>query len=194
MERKSKVTESMQASRSVGTNSRLHDMTLTRRGRALLLGIVIVLILASAAGSFVYGRKLTYADVTTAAQLNQQVTSENQTLNRQVIDQSSKLTAMQADLTNAKALLNEIMPTENTFNINPNQSMIVADGHLTVGLIGSPTNEGVRMNVNGKQQMVAAGDIIRVALDPSTNCQVAIQSFDFFRAVFTASCAAAKPQ
>jgi hypothetical protein len=41
---------------------------------------------------------------------------------------------------------------------------------------------------------VAAGDVIRVSPDPSTACQVQIQSFDMFKAVLVASCAATKSQ
>ena len=84
------------------------------------------------------------------------------------------------------------MPSANTYNISPNQSLIVADGHLTIGLIGSPGNESVTLAINGKQQTVSAGQVITVAPDPSTNCQVQVQSFDMFKAVLTASCAAAK--
>ena len=58
------------------------------------------------------------------------------------------------------------MPSKNTYQIVPNQSLIVADGHLTVGLVGSPTNQDVNININGKQQSVASGDVIEVA--PST--------------------------
>ena len=76
----------------------------------------------------------------------------------------------------------------------PINRLIVAGGHLTIGLIGSPTNQGIIININGKQQLVVSGDIIRVAPDPSTSCQVAVQSFDMFKAVVTASCAAAKPK
>jgi hypothetical protein len=86
-----------------------------------------------------------------------------------------------------------IMPTENTYNINPNQSLIVAGGRLTIGLIGSPTNEGVNININGKPQMAAVGASINTVLDSSMTCQVGVQSFDMFKAVLTATCASVKP-
>ena len=80
-------------------------------------------------------------------------------------------------------------PAENTYNIDPNQSIIVGKGRLTIGLIGPPTGEKVNINLNGKQYSVAAGDVIKVALDQSTACQVRLQSFDMFKAVVTATCA-----
>ena len=104
------------------------------------------------------------------------------------------LTALRAELSTTKAALDAITPSLNIYNINPNQSLIVADGRLTIGMIGSPANEGIDLNVNGKQQKVAAGDVIRVSPDPSTACQVQLQSFDMFKAVLVASCAPAKSQ
>jgi hypothetical protein len=86
-----------------------------------------------------------------------------------------------------------ILPTENTYNINPNQSLVVANGRLTVGLVGSPTNDSVNLNINGKTQSAPVGAVITSVLDPSTTCQVGVQSFDMFKAVLTATCAAAKP-
>jgi hypothetical protein len=51
-----------------------------------------------------------------------------------------------------------MVPSQNTYSFSPNQSMILADGRLTVGLIGPPTNERVNLNINGKQHSAAAGD------------------------------------
>ena len=48
----------------------------------------------------------------------------------------------------------------------------VADGRLTIGLVGSPTNESVNININGKQQKAVSGDVIHIALDSLTSCQV----------------------
>jgi hypothetical protein len=86
------------------------------------------------------------------------------------------------------------MPAANTYNIIPNQTLIVADGHLTVGLVGSPANEGVTLSINGKQQMVTAGQVVTVTADGSTPCQLSLQSFDVFKATINASCPGAKAQ
>jgi len=55
-------------------------------------------------------------------------------------------------------------------------------------LVGSPTNQGITVNINGKQQMVASGDVIEVAVDASTTCHVRVQAFDMFKALVTAAC------
>jgi hypothetical protein len=94
----------------------------------------------------------------------------------------------------AQDKLAAIMPVENTFIFNPNQSLVVADGRMTIGLIGLPTNEGINININGKSQLVMVGSIINIALNPTTACQVSVQSFDMFRATLTATCAEVRPR
>jgi hypothetical protein len=64
----------------------------------------------------------------------------------------------------------------------------VGDGRLTVGLVGAPANESVTLNINGKRQQLGTGDVLSVAADGQTNCQVRVQSFDMFKAVVTATC------
>ena len=88
--------------------------------------------------------------------------------------------------------MHEMKPVQNTYELKPNQSIIAADGHLTLGLIGSPANDSIDININGKRQNAAPGDTIDFAPDPSTKCQVTVQSFDMFQAMVTATCMAAK--
>jgi hypothetical protein len=99
---------------------------------------------------------------------------------------------LQNRLSTFEAALDEIIPSKNIYNIKPNQSMIVAGGRLTIGLIGTPANESININVNGKQQSAASGDVINITIDPRTTCQVRVQSFDMFKAVINASCTQAQ--
>jgi hypothetical protein len=61
-------------------------------------------------------------------------------------------------------------------------------------MVGAPSNESVTLDINGKQQSVDAGQIVDVAPDSSTQCQVQVRSFDMFKAMLLASCTPAKPQ
>jgi hypothetical protein len=196
MGRNCKVTERTGFDRriEVEMHPRLYSALMTRKGRVLLITAVAVLILGVAVGGHIYGRILANRNIMARDATIQLVRADSQKLKAEINDQAAKLTTLQDKLTKVQAALDAILPSENTYNIVPNQSLIVADGHLTVGLIGSPANQGVNININGKPQLAAAGDVINVALDPSTTCQVEIQSFDMFKAVLTASCAAAKPQ
>jgi len=160
----------------------------------LLVVVVLAIVVGAGIAGFAVGHYFASRDAAAAAGVNEQLQSQNQTLNRQIIEQSTRLTAQQSEIANLKAALSAITPSKDTYNLSPNQAMNVADGHLTIGLIGSPTNQGININVNGKQQTAVAGDVIKVSPDPSTDCQVAVQSFDMFEAVVLASCAASKPQ
>jgi len=185
------VTERAESDRSVQKSSQMSRLLTARGGQFLS---VVVLTLGGAIGGFAYRGYMDMQDKLDSDHLVVQFRSENQGLKSQIVDQNAKFDELQGKLASVQAALLAIMPSENTYNINPNQSIIVAGGHLTIGLIGSPTNESVNININGKQQSAATGDVIHIALDPSTACQVGVQSFDMFKAVLTASCAAVKPQ
>ena len=167
---------------------------MTRGGRLRLAFVAAILILGVAIGGHIYGRLVAARDVLERDATIQQLQSEIQKLELELYGQNGKLVALQSKFTTVQATLEAIRPAENTYNIDPNQAMIVAGGRLTIGLIGSPTNEGINININGKPHPAAAGDVIHVALDPSTNCQVGVQYFDMFKAVLTAWCAEVKPQ
>jgi hypothetical protein len=145
---------------------------------AILAGIVC----------YIIGLNVGYLDIAGARQLIQQLRADNQKLKTEISDLNATQVALQNKLSTFESALDEIIPSKNTYNIKPNQSMIVASGRLTVGLVGSPGNDSVNINVNGKQQAAAPGDVIKVTLDPSTVCQVRVQSFDMFKAVLNASC------
>ena len=188
------MADRMESGRSDQKIPRLYVLLAGRGGPSLLIGVIAVLILGGTIGGFAYRGYMDMQDKSDSDHLVVQFRSENQGLKSQIVDQNAKFDELQDKLASVKAALLAIVPSENTYNINPNQSIIVAGGHLTIGLIGSPTNESVNININGKQQSAATGDVIHIALDPSTACQVGVQSFDMFKAVLTASCAAVKPQ
>jgi hypothetical protein len=106
--------------------------------------------------------------------------------------QAAELTTTEAKLKSTQAALDSIMPSPNTYTIKPNQTLIVGDGHLTVGMVGAPGNDAITFNVNGKQQPLGAGQTINVAPDPATQCQLSVQSFDVFKATLVAACSGPK--
>lgn len=164
----------------VQTRSRLYRLF---TGRWLFLIAILFGI-----GCYVVGLNIGYLDIAGARQLIQQLRSDNQKLKTQIADLNATQVALQNKLSTFEAALDEVIPSKNTYNIKPNQSMIVASGRLTIGLIGPPTNESINININGKQQSAATGDAIKFQLDPSTTCQVRVLSFDMFKAVLNASC------
>jgi hypothetical protein len=111
---------------------------------------------------------------------------------RQADSKAADLTTMRVKLARTQATLDSIMPAPNTYVIKPNQTLIVGDGHLPVGMVGAPGNDAIVLNINGKQQPLAAGQTINVAPDPATQCQLSMQSFDVFKATLVATCSGPK--
>ena len=188
------MTDRMESGRSDQKILQLYGLLTARGGRLLLVIAIVGLALGGTIAGYLFGLDLTYSELAAARERVQQLQPENQRLKKTIVDQNAKLVELQTELASVQAALHAIMPSENTYIISPNQSLTVADGHLMIGLIGSPTNERVNINVNGKRQLAATGDVIHIALDPSTTCQVGVQSFDMFKAILTASCAAVKPR
>lgn len=181
------MSERVETGRTIGRSAWLYaSRSRGLIGAALLLGGAVV--------GFAYRGYVDYLDIRDSNQRVVQYRSETRELRAQINDQNAKIEALQTRLTSIKAALDAIMPSKDTYSLNPNQSIIAADGRLTVGLVGVPSNKGIIVNVNGKQQLAMAGDVIDIAVDPSITCQVRVQSFDMFKAILTASCPAAAPR
>jgi hypothetical protein len=165
---------------------------MTGRGRVALLVVCLVIIAAVAIFGRFYGQHLAYGAMEDRDSAIRQLELERQKLELEKSSQMSNMKDMHSEAARLQAQLDAIIPSQNRYNINPNQSLVVADGHLTIGLVGAPGPNGVEININGKRQMAVVGDVIHVAPDPSTACSVEIQSFDMFKAQFTASCNTAK--
>src|SRR5262249_36532568 len=158
----------------------------------LVLSVSLMVVAAFAA--FIYRGWVDNQDIIDSRDLVLQSRAQVGELNARLPGQPAQQRALQGTLERVQAALDAIIPSRNTYNFSPNQSMILAEGRLTVGLVGPPTNERVNVNINGKQHSAGAGDVIHFALDPSTACRVPVQRFDMFRATLKASCAAPKFQ
>ncbi|MFY9835869.1 MAG: hypothetical protein WAK55_05270 [Xanthobacteraceae bacterium] len=176
--------------RAARTNSRSR---LLRADNRLIMAVAFVLMcLGILIGGHLYGRYLASLDLAgrdnTITELRAQAQGEQTKSN----SEAAELSAMEAKLKRIQATLDSIMTSANTYTINPNQTLNVADGHLSVGLVGAPGNDSILLNINGKEQSVAAGQTINVAPDPATQCQLSVQSFDLFKATLVATCSGAK--
>lgn len=162
--------------------------------RPTIIASCIFIIIGILIGGRLYGKYLSSMDVAERVAQIEQLRAESQKQKRDIDSKSTQLTALQDKLTKTQAALDAITPSANTYNINPNQTLILGDGHLVVGLVGPPANDSVLLNVNGKTQSMAAGQTLSITPDPATKCQINLQSFDVFRAVVVATCTAAKAQ
>jgi uncharacterized membrane protein YiaA len=156
---------------------------MTREGRYLL-----VTALMGGIVGYLLGLNSAYVEISAGKLALQQSRAETQKMKSEMAGEGVKTTAMESNIAKLQATLDELVPSENTYNIKVNQSLIVGGGRLTVGLVGAPTNDSVSLNINGKRQPLSTGDVVNVAVDGQTNCQVRVQSFDMFKAVVTATC------
>lgn len=166
----------------------------TRESRIVAIAALIIAILVMLIGGHFYGSYLASRDLGGRDVTIEELRAETQKQSRRIDEFSAQVTSLQAKLASVQAALDAIMPQANTYNISPNQSLIVGDGRLTVGLVGAPANESITLDINGKQQSAGAGQVIAVAPDAATTCQVRVQSFDMFKAVLTATCSPPKPK
>lgn len=180
-------------SRSAATAPRRRLIPLNDN-RFVITAAIIIAVVCILVGGHLYGRYLSARDLGGRDNAIEQLRAESQKAKRQLDAKSAELTQLQTKLNKVQAALNAIMPSQNTFNIQPNQAIVVGNGHLTIGLVGSPSNESVTLDINGKEQAVAVGQIVELAPDPATKCQVQVQSFDMFKAVLVASCTPAQHQ
>ena len=176
--------------RAAPANSRSRPF---RAGNRLVLAAAFVIVcLGSLIVGHLYGRYLASLDSTGRENAIAELRAQAQKAKTKSDSQAAELTAMEGKLKSTQAILDSIMPSANTYTINPNQTLIIGDGHLSVGLIGAPGNDSILLNVNGKQQSVAAGQTIGVTPDPATQCQLSVQSFDVFKATLVATCSGVK--
>ena len=162
--------------------------------RPTIIVSCIIIIIGILIGGRLYGKYLSSMDVAEREAQIEQLRAESQKQKRDIDSKSQQLTTLQDKLNKTQAALDAIMPSAHTYNIQPNQTLILADGHLTVGMVGPPANDSVLLNINGKSQAVAAGQTLSITADPATHCQINLQSFDVFKAVVVATCEATKAQ
>jgi hypothetical protein len=186
------VIDRTQSNRPIPRRSRWRLFAPEYRPTAIVAFIIIVI--GILIGGHLYGRYLTSIDSAEREAQLEQLRAESQKQKRDIDGKSQQLTNLQAQLAKTQAALNAIMPSANTYIINPNQTLILGDGHLVVGMVGPPGNDSVLLNINGKAQTLAVGQTVSLAPDPATKCQLNLQSFDVFKAVLVASCDAAKAQ
>jgi hypothetical protein len=156
---------------------------MTREGRYLLVTALMGGIIG-----YLLGLNSAYVELSAGKLALQQSRADNQKMKSERAGENVRAGAMESGIAKLQAKLDELVPSENTYNIKTNQSLIVGGGRVTVGLVGAPTNDSVILNINGKRQQLGTGDVLNVAADNQTNCQVRVQSFDMFKAIITATC------
>lgn len=163
------------------------EASLLKRRRAALISTIAALIGVAIAG-FLLGIYLTSKDIANLKFLLASAQAENQKAKQGLVSQFAANAALQARLGTLSADLETIRPAKNTYVIMPNQSIVVADGQLTIGLVGSPGSNTLVLNVNGEQKKAAPGDVIQAAAGAGASCKIAVQQFDMFKVQINVNC------
>jgi len=179
----------MTASSGPSTERSPHPRT-APRGRLLARWVLILII---AIGSYTLGRGARFGQIDDFKATNENLLRENAKLNTDNTDQAAQIASLKSDLRGRLQELEAIRPLTNTYPINANQGRTVANGLLTIGLVGAPRKESIDLNINSKQYTLPAGGVITVAPDPSTKCRIEVISFDIFIANINARCDPVKP-
>jgi len=118
---------------------------------------------------------------------NAELTDDRRRLQRELTELRDRLASVQGKL-------DAITPSPNVYEIRSNQSQMIPVGHLTIGLVNTPGNDSVDLNINDQQHSATAGKVINVSIEQSLNCRVEVMSFDVVksRVVVNATCAEAK--
>lgn len=177
------MSDTARSTRPTSVRSRTYRLFMTREGRYLL-----VTALMGGIVGYLLGLNSAYVEMSAGKLALQQSRAENQKMKSEMAGENVRAGAMESGIAKLQAKLDELIPSENTYNIKANQSLIVGGGRVTVGLVGAPTNDSVTLNINGKRQQLGTGDVLNVAADNQTNCQIRVQSFDMFKAIITATC------
>jgi hypothetical protein len=162
----------------------------TGRVRPLSAGwfATIALVIAVGLGSFLFGMYISSRDLADTRALVQQLQGDAQKSKQGMIAATAALAALQVKTDKIAADLEAIRPAKDTYDFLPNQSLVLADGLLSIGLVGSPGNNGIVLNVNGARKPLSSGDVVQLDVDAKTSCRITVQSFDLFKAVVHAAC------
>jgi uncharacterized protein YlxW (UPF0749 family) len=176
------------------TDTGSSDLSQARRGRLLVVLASLLLLVGSTVIGYLFGHDIARRPLAEAQQLVKQLQPEVQQLKAKIDQQTNTIISLETKLKRTAASLHAIMPSANTYTVLANQSLTAADGRLNIGLVGAPGNNGITININGKQHSAVTGDLFNVAPDAQTSCEVRVQSFDMFSALINASCAKPQPK
>jgi hypothetical protein len=187
-----KVAEMMTTDRSAATSPQPSYLKTTQRRWLPITGRT-VLILAVVIGSYTLGRHWRAQDIADYNSKIMTLQKDNDSLTKTSSDQRRQIDSLTSQLKSAQVQLDEIFRPTRKLEIKANESKRISVDQLIIGLIGTPRNENVDMNVNGRKYTAAAGNVTNVQL--STNCRIEVMSFDVLTssAVINTTCTTVKP-
>jgi hypothetical protein len=78
-----------------------------------------------------------------------------------------------------KAKYDEVLSSTRNLEIKANETKPMSIASIEIGVIGTPMIDSVNLNVNGKKQVVSAGDVVSVDF----TCNIRVLSIDLLKSV-----------
>lgn len=98
--------------------------------------------------------------------------------------------ALTATLTDTQGQLKDAFSPYRTIVVNSNDTISIATGSFTVGLVGPPTGDKITISINGRPETLSVTGSTTVSA--SSSCQIQVKSFDMFKAALVATCTPTK--
>lgn len=152
--------------------------------------VLLVLLTVVGIGGFMIGLSSRTQALNDARKQTTSMQKISQSLREAYQEQEDSKKALSDQLTAIQNQIRDIFNSYRTIGLKGNETISVASGYFTVGLVGQPANEKITINVNGNQQTVAVGDSVDVG---TSSCRVEVRSFDMFKATLVTSCTPVKP-
>jgi hypothetical protein len=151
------------------------------------LGVILVVAIVCFTLGYTFGYRVVPPE---AQNILKKLTADKDRLTAEKIALEKQVFELREQLDKVNKRLEAILPSPNMYKIKPNESQTVPIGRLTVGLVGTPGNQSIELNVNDKKYRAEAGDINDFAMA----CRVEVVSFDVIEAnvVVNASCTETK--
>lgn len=137
----------------------------------------VFLLLIVAAGFYSLGRYSASQQFEDYKARNAQLAGDNGKLSADSKTQALRISELQDQLKDIKTKYDEVISPARNLVIKANESRPVSIALMEIGMIGTPTNESVNINVNGKRQVAAAGDVVSADF----TCRIQVVSIDLLK-------------
>ena len=180
------MAETTASDRPGPASSQPAGLPMTRRRWSELTGVLVLMLALGFVGGYSLGRHWDYQDVAKWRDDDIKLGHENSQLTMMIKDQKAAIDKLTAQLKTAQDDLEQGFQPTRQIKLDPNQAMRLSIGAFSVGLANALGNTSVNLNINGKQQEIAPGDVVNLTF----NCQVELQSFSVVGSSDTANSSA----
>lgn len=150
----------------------------------------VVLLVAIAWGFYTLGRNWGGEEIAAINLKVREIELQRDNFKKTSDLQKAEIEDLRLKLKKSETDLGEFFHPSRAIELTTGESKFISVDQLTIALNGTPRNDGVDLNINGKQQTKVAGDSIAI----STTCRLVITKIDILKpaVVINSTCAPAQ--